>query len=997
MGWRRSIKSDVVPWTPDSHQNPLVQYTMHGYFTPEDALWLEPLLIVVLGTTVIVGLAVLAERFVVKVALWQRAIWRAVTLSLLVLLAVELTGTGPAFVRLVRLPTALSSPAPTVAPRAVRSQTVTNAEEPPAIDPGHPYSAQGSQSELSGFSDRRHSGAVIFDPASIPASDETGIPALHEEASSFNAGFRTDRAGQHLAGAVFPSLGDGVKGTLPSGAVTNRDVPSGAFTAGVQGSALRLSWVGVLWMVVALALAARVVWARWCLLRFRRRHAVVGNEALRRSVEALARRLGIRRRVVVLEAAHLATPVAFGSFRPTLAIPAAFSRDFEVRQQEAMLAHELAHLSACDPAWQFLADLVCASLWWHPLAWLSRRRLRSLSEVVADEASLLVPDGPQSLAACLVAMGRRLTSMPHPRMGWLAAEGPDFRSNLGRRVERLLAIPPGSFRGGGRMPLTVFNTVLAVVLVFVAVFSTAWVCPRAAYAEGGTTMNVLENSWRHSLAAMTMMALLGPISGDALSQEGHDEKPVVVNDEGELPEGFTIVQEEGRRERAERREHPEAEQRERPDAERRERREAEQRERSERGGGEREILMHQIEVMRAALHALMEANKKDAAEMLENAIRAREVMLEGRKDDEAHMIRERAPKQEQLTEILGLAANLWREFNNQDKAAAVGQLAEELGRPRDREQQREHAEREREPRQDAERREQPHPEAREKFVQEKRELAEHARHLEEQLGALRDDQDEEARELQAMLREVHQRIQGIDRELGEAPREVHQRIQGIDRELGEAPRDRPHEAEEPRHEPAPEQRVRELQEEYRRLEERARDVQVALRELGDDNQEEARALTQEYEEIRRRAEQIKKEFPRERDGRPQQHQPEPDRPDAERRLQHLRAAVENLHAAGLHEQAEALAGQIERVMHGAPERGQHRPEPQPEHREPPRPMELERVVHELNGQVQQMQKHMEEMRHALQMLLEEREEGNDDDDHKDDGDDDDEDDEKDDD
>ena len=98
----------------------------------------------------------------------------------------------------------------------------------------------------------------------------------------------------------------------------------------------------------------------------------------------------------------------------------------------------------------------------------------------------------------------------------------------------------------------------------------------------------------------------------------------------------------------------------------------------ERPKSEREVVLHQLEVMRMALPALKEAERGDAVELLTLAIRARELMLERRRDEEAQRIRERAPNREQLIEILSMASKLWREFDNADKSVAIGQLAEDL-------------------------------------------------------------------------------------------------------------------------------------------------------------------------------------------------------------------------------------------------------------------------------------------------------------------------------
>ena len=118
-----------------------------------------------------------------------------------------------------------------------------------------------------------------------------------------------------------------------------------------------------------------------------------------------------------------------------------------------------------------------------------------------------------------------------------------------------------------------------------------------------------------------------------------------------------------------------------------------QRERAHRGENEREMAMHQLEILRMAMPALREGERRDAADLLEHAIRARELGLEGRRDDEAQHIRETAPNRGQVTEILGLASRLWAEFGHEERAQAVGKLAEQmrerLHRQRDERAQRE--------------------------------------------------------------------------------------------------------------------------------------------------------------------------------------------------------------------------------------------------------------------------------------------------------------------
>jgi hypothetical protein len=104
--------------------------------------------------------------------------------------------------------------------------------------------------------------------------------------------------------------------------------------------------------------------------------------------------------------------------------------------------------------------------------------------------------------------------------------------------------------------------------------------------------------------------------------------------------------------------------------------------RKEEGRGdrrEREIVERRIEVMKMALPALLEAEKRDAADLLERSIHAYRLLLEGRRDAEAREIIGAAPSRGQQAEILALAGNLWRKFGNADKAEACLRLARELG------------------------------------------------------------------------------------------------------------------------------------------------------------------------------------------------------------------------------------------------------------------------------------------------------------------------------
>jgi hypothetical protein len=277
------------------------------------------------------------------------------------------------------------------------------------------------------------------------------------------------------------------------------------------------SWLpAMVWVTGTALLLGRLAVGWWLLATLRWLHRSHRDEACGDLVQAMARRLGIAQRIDVVQSRGLCGPIAFGTLRPTIGLPHGFTEQFDRSQQEAMLAHELGHLAAHDPAWQTFADVVAAALWWHPLVWWSRHELRSASELAADDASLAIPGGPASLAACLVAVGGRLVR--RRSVGWTGIEGNGFRSSLGRRVERLLAMASQPWSQPCSTLSRCFKVVGPMAMVAVAMASTAWSRPQDVQ-KGDSMSQSIRHSWRHSLAAVTFVSLFGAAEATAIADD----------------------------------------------------------------------------------------------------------------------------------------------------------------------------------------------------------------------------------------------------------------------------------------------------------------------------------------------------------------------------------------------------------------------------------------------------------------------------------------------
>ena len=295
-------------------------------------------------------------------------------------------------------------------------------------------------------------------------------------------------------------------------------------------------WLGLIWLTGAALVVARGCVARVLFAFFRRRRWAVGDVALQNRVHELAGLLGINRRVRLVESARLSGPIVFGVLRPAIGLPAGFTKRFDTARQEAMLAHELAHLAEKDPFWYLLADLAAAIFWWHPLVWWARRQLHAASETAADEASLLVANGPGVLAQCLVELGAQLTQ--RRASAWVGVEGSGFQSGLGRRVERLIDL-----RGRSWSPPSRFRSIWAKIvgpaaLVAAVILCTAWASPQAF--TKGDPMKTMKQTWKRSLAAFALLASLGTdnnIAPAASADNRPIEKKAVPADTKSTPAG----------------------------------------------------------------------------------------------------------------------------------------------------------------------------------------------------------------------------------------------------------------------------------------------------------------------------------------------------------------------------------------------------------------------------------------------------------------------------
>jgi protein involved in polysaccharide export with SLBB domain len=213
--------------------------------------------------------------------------------------------------------------------------------------------------------------------------------------------------------------------------------------------------------VAAYMAGAGLCWLRLLLgfvrLRQLRRHAVPAPDRLQASLAALAGRLGIARRVRLLESAIVEVPTMLGFLRPVILLPATALTGLSADQLTALLAHELAHVRRYDYLVNVAQSVVETVLFYHPGVWWLSGRVRQEREHCCDDVAVTVAGDRVGYARALATMEGLRASPGQLAMG---ASG----GALLPRIRRLLGLSPRPMPGMAVITGVVAASVLSALL-----------------------------------------------------------------------------------------------------------------------------------------------------------------------------------------------------------------------------------------------------------------------------------------------------------------------------------------------------------------------------------------------------------------------------------------------------------------------------------------------------------------------------------------------------
>jgi len=197
------------------------------------------------------------------------------------------------------------------------------------------------------------------------------------------------------------------------------------------------SIAGAAWLVIAIVAVLRYG------IRLRRVYRVLGSGTPVMASDLLdtfdrLRRSANQRRPIRLTTNPIC-PVPLALAGGHIVVPERFLGELDPEQQRAALAHEMAHVARCDPAWRIAAEIVERALFFQPLNRLARARLCDSAEFLCDDWAVQQTDSPLALARCLSVIASWWAPAAKLPAGVSAMARSD--SAMVRRVTRILNEP----------------------------------------------------------------------------------------------------------------------------------------------------------------------------------------------------------------------------------------------------------------------------------------------------------------------------------------------------------------------------------------------------------------------------------------------------------------------------------------------------------------------------------------------------------------------------
>ncbi|WP_048922234.1 M56 family metallopeptidase [Rufibacter radiotolerans] len=201
-----------------------------------------------------------------------------------------------------------------------------------------------------------------------------------------------------------------------------------------------LPLIVTVWLLGLTAMLLRLVGGWAYTRRLRSYHLKPLPLEWQQRVQILSQKLGLKKLVQLAESGLVKVPAVVGHLQPIILLPLGTAAGLSPAQLEAILAHELAHVSRHDYLMNLLQCVVEALFFFHPAVWWISENIRAEREHCCDDLALTLCDNSLTYAYALTNLEEILMKKPvsNPQ---LAMTFSGKKRSLLSRIKRLVQGP----------------------------------------------------------------------------------------------------------------------------------------------------------------------------------------------------------------------------------------------------------------------------------------------------------------------------------------------------------------------------------------------------------------------------------------------------------------------------------------------------------------------------------------------------------------------------
>jgi beta-lactamase regulating signal transducer with metallopeptidase domain len=180
-------------------------------------------------------------------------------------------------------------------------------------------------------------------------------------------------------------------------------------------------------------------------------------------------RMGVMRQVRLLLTDRVDVPMMLGAIKPVILLPIATINNLSTAQVEAILLHELAHISRHDYVLNILQAVAEAVLFFNPFVWLVSGSIRKEREHCCDDLVVAACSNPMIYATALAQLEENRINDNSLTM---AATGTD--NQLLNRIKRIMEMKNTTNNRQTSVAVLVAAVVAATLLMGMIAYTPTW-------------------------------------------------------------------------------------------------------------------------------------------------------------------------------------------------------------------------------------------------------------------------------------------------------------------------------------------------------------------------------------------------------------------------------------------------------------------------------------------------------------------------------------------